>query len=500
MRLSRNLFAGLTNSAWTAIAGVVSTPFYLHFLGIESYGLVGFFTTLLTLLTLLDLGLSPTMNREVARYAAAGDPDGARHLLRSLEILYWVVAVLLGGILFLASSWVGKRWLQSTHMAPAEIVHAVMLMALVVAVRWPIVLYSSTLMGAQRLAVVSGISIIMVTVGAAGAIFVLAVVSPSIRAFFLWQAVTGLTYVIVIRRAAWKVLGGHRGISFRFDAVRRIWRFSAGLGLMTVTGIFLTQFDKILLSTMVGLAAYGSYMLASLLASGLYLLVTPVFNVLYPRFSALVAVGDTERLAELYSLATRLLATLVFPVAVAVALFSEPLVRLWTHNPILSAQVAPILSLLILGAGLHGVMFLPYALQLAYGQIRLALTINVILIAIYVPLIVVLTRLHAQTGAAIAWFLLHCFYLGIGTWLTHRYLLKGKGVLWLVRNVGIPLCASLLVAFVVSRVSPNYQSSSYEGIIWACVVVMAAASLSLAWSPALRRSLLNNLRFKSNQA
>jgi len=87
MRLGWNLLAGLTNSAWTALIGVLATPFYLHYLGIESYGLIGFFTTLLTLLQLLDLGLSPTMNREAARHAAVGDLRGVRHLLRSLELV-----------------------------------------------------------------------------------------------------------------------------------------------------------------------------------------------------------------------------------------------------------------------------------------------------------------------------------------------------------------------------------------------------------------------------
>lgn len=499
MRLGWNLLAGFTSSAWTAAVGMLATPFYLHYLGIESYGLIGFFTTLLTLLQLLDLGLSPTMNREVARHAVVGDAGGARHLLKSLELVYWTMALLLGVLLLLAASWIGRHWLQSTHLAAADVVHALMLMGLVIAVRWPVGLYMGTLMGAQRLAVVSGISIIMVTVGAVGSIVVLAIVSPTIQAFFLWQAGIGLLHAIAMRWAAWTVLGGGLGVEFKLSELRRIWRFSAGVGAIAMTGVVLTQFDKLLLSRMIGLGAYGRYMVASMLAGGLYLLATPVFNVLYPRFSALVVGVETERLAELYGLATRLVATLVFPLAMAIALFAEPLVRLWTRDAHLAAQVAPIVSLLVLGSALHGIMYLPYALQLAYGKARLAFTINIVLIAVYLPLMAVLTLLYAEIGAALAWLLLHCCYLGLGTWLTHRHLLRGCGAGWLARDVGIPLFASLVMGWVASRTATYNGSNGYEVLLFAFATAVGGALLSLALSPALRLSLIENLSSRLNK-
>ena len=41
-------------------------PLYIKFMGIESYGLVGIFASLLALFGLLDMGLSTTLNRELA--------------------------------------------------------------------------------------------------------------------------------------------------------------------------------------------------------------------------------------------------------------------------------------------------------------------------------------------------------------------------------------------------------------------------------------------------
>ena len=50
--------------------GFIFIPIYISYLGIESYGLIGLFIILQGLLSLLDMGLSPTLNREMARFRA----------------------------------------------------------------------------------------------------------------------------------------------------------------------------------------------------------------------------------------------------------------------------------------------------------------------------------------------------------------------------------------------------------------------------------------------
>src|SRR4249919_2635098 len=110
MRLGRNLVAGLAGSTWTAIVGLAATPYYMKLLGIESFGMIGFFMTLQALMSLLDLGLSPAMNREVARSMADGDLAPVRRLLRSLATLYGLAALGIGAAVAAAAPWLGKHW------------------------------------------------------------------------------------------------------------------------------------------------------------------------------------------------------------------------------------------------------------------------------------------------------------------------------------------------------------------------------------------------------
>src|SRR5579871_265993 len=96
MQLRRNLIAGILHIAWSAVASLIAVPLYLKYLGLEAYGLVGFFTVTQSLLVLLDFGLATTANREVARYSALGKRNDAANMLHTLAVVYWTVAALIG--------------------------------------------------------------------------------------------------------------------------------------------------------------------------------------------------------------------------------------------------------------------------------------------------------------------------------------------------------------------------------------------------------------------
>jgi O-antigen/teichoic acid export membrane protein len=210
--------------------------------------------------------------------------------------------------------------------------------------------------------------------------------------------------------------------------------------------------------------------------------------------SALVATGDTVRLIDFYETGTRLCLALLLPAAVTVAIFSKDLLYLWTRNDHLAATSAPIVSLFVIGTALNGVMHFPYALQLAYGATRLPLTINMILMFIMVPLTITLARVYGAVGGAAAWALLNTLYLFVGTWLTHRSLLKGIGAKWLLGDVGLPLAMTVIVAGagggLVQRLGYPYYINLLSGIGSVCMTFL----LTVLVSPRLRPIVWNLLR------
>ena len=58
-----NIIANFAGSAWTKILGLAFVPIYIKLMGVEVYGLLGIFMSLVALLSLLELGLSATLSR-----------------------------------------------------------------------------------------------------------------------------------------------------------------------------------------------------------------------------------------------------------------------------------------------------------------------------------------------------------------------------------------------------------------------------------------------------
>jgi O-antigen/teichoic acid export membrane protein len=447
MSLRHNLLLGLSNSVWSALVGLAAIPFYLKYLGLEAYGLIGFFATTQAVLSLLDIGMAPTINREVARCVASGNEREAGKLLHTLAVIYWCVAIAIALMVLILAPWIARSWLQSKHLPSESITSAVILMGVVVACRWPIGLYQGALIGAQRLAISSGINIVMVSIGNLGCVVVLAFVSPTIEAFFIWQACVGLAHAIVIRMAAWTVIDRGRA-RFDINQLTRVWRFTAGAGIVSTLGVVFTQFDKVVLSKLLGLEEFAHYMLATIVVSGLYVVVSPAYSILYPRFAALLATGNSKDLITLYKLASRALAIVLFPAALALIIFSEDLIRVWTGNSDIASSVSPVVGILAAGSALHGVMFVPHALQMASGVTRLPILINSILLIFLLPLLMFFVVRFGAVGGAITWLILHVSYVFLGAFLTNKYLLKGVGMRWVVVDIGLPLGLTLLAGGV----------------------------------------------------
>jgi O-antigen/teichoic acid export membrane protein len=496
MKLGRNVAAGLGSSVFVGVVGLAVVPFYLKYLGVEAYGLIGFFATTQALFQLLDMGLAQTVNREISRYSVEANFRQAANLLHTLAMIYWCVAICIAAIVVLFAPLIAGYWIKPERMSVQTVQHAIQVMGIVIACRWPVGLYQGALNGLQLNTVTSAVAVVMTTLGSGGAVLLLAYAVSTVEAFFIWQACVGLLYAVTLRRLAWRAIQSEDSPRFDTGELRRIWKFATSVALISLLGIFFTQVDKVILSKIISLGDFGCYMLATVIAGGLYLLVVPLFNALYPRFSFLVASGNEAELRRLYRVGTRLLATLLFPVAFMISAFARDLVFVWTGDELLAGSVAPLLSLLSLGSALHCVMYFPYALQLAYGVPRLTLQINLLLLSVLVPVTVILASRYGAIGGAAAWLILHVANILLGTWLTHRRLLTDIGVQWLIHDVFRPLVLSAFIVVAAHYLVGWLKLTAVLGLLLAAGSATAAIVVGLVTSPQLGKLVVNHLRVR----
>lgn len=94
MDLKKNIFANYVSQIYVTIIGIVMVPMYVKYMGAEAYGLVGFYAMLQAWFQLLDMGLTPTMARETARFnGGESEAINLRHLLRALEVIFIATAL-----------------------------------------------------------------------------------------------------------------------------------------------------------------------------------------------------------------------------------------------------------------------------------------------------------------------------------------------------------------------------------------------------------------------
>jgi O-antigen/teichoic acid export membrane protein len=495
-----NFLANLASHAWIAATQLVVVPVYLRLLGAEAYGLIGFFVALHTTLQVLDLGLSQALMREIGlRRRRHGPPGDARSLVATVGAMHLSLGAVIGLCIVLAARPIATYVVRSSHLPAETVEQAITMMGWLVPVLWGANLLHGVLMGAERQVQASGIRVIVTTLNAGGAVFVLLFVSTTVTAFFVWQLAAGLFNCAIAAAAVHRLLP--KG-PMRFDAsmLKGIWCFAAGMSGVGIGGVIISQLDKWLLITLLPLETYGHYMLAVVAANALYLVITPLYSSVYPRLTALQAAGNGAAGRELYHASSQYMAAIVLPLAAVISIFSDQVFNLWTRDAEISRAVAPIASVLVLGTALNGLMNIPYALQLAAGRSDLALRLVLLQLALFVPGIIYLSTEFGVIGSASAWLIINLVYLVIGVPLTHAWLLPGEGRRWLVKDALPPAAASFTACalFVLLERAGVVQAGSPLLLASVTLCALAAAAASVEHPRAWLRSLIRR-RFASSE-
>lgn len=469
--LKRNLVANYLGQGWAALMGLAFIPLYISQLGMEAYGLIGVFSVVQAWMAILDMGMTPTLNREMARFTAgAHTAQSIRDLLRSLEILCYSLAALIGLSIWAASGFLAGDWLKAEKLPIPVVAQALSVMAAVVALRFVEGVYRGSLLGLQRQVFLNAASAVLATVRHGGALAVLVFVSPTVRAFFAWQMVISLVSVAVF---AWAVHSSlpqpERPARFSRAALAEVWKFATGMMGITVLALLLTQVDKVILSRMLTLEAFGYYSLAATVAGALYMVVSPITQTMFPRMVELSTHDDEPALASVYHQGAQLVTVLTAPAVMLVLFFAAGVMFMWSGDPLLAANTAPIATALVLGTFLNALMWMPHQCQLAHGWTSLALKTNVVAVLLLVPAIIWVVPRQGAVGAAWLWVLLNAGYVLIALQFMHVRLLRREKSRWYLSDVLLPI----LGAAAVTAVAQWFQPPAY-GHRWQWLVFLVA--------------------------
>lgn len=445
--LTLNIAANIASNMVIAVVFVISVPLFLPYIGIEAYGLVGFYMALQGLMAVLDLGLNITITRE---FAIAGKDDESSSqmwdLLRTAEVLYWGMTILTASVWALLAGWI-TEFVNPQGLAASTVYYCVLLMGVPLALQFPMSLYTNALYGLQRQALAGAITAGFSTLRNLGVVGVLHFVSATPETFFVWHALCGLVHVPVLAAAVRALLPRRtRPSRLRHELLTSKWRFVMGIGIITLMSAILGSIDRLVTARIVSLESFGYYTLAVTVSSGIQWFVQPVFRALFPRLSQVAAEGDLGVLTRLYHQGCQLASVVVLPVGVTILFFSREVVTLWQRSEETAQNTYVLVSILIGATSVNALLFVPYALQLAYGWTRLQVIALAASVVVSLTSTIILASYFGGVGSAAVWLGVNCLLLLTTVPIAHRQLLPGATMTFFVRDVALPLGAALIGA------------------------------------------------------
>lgn len=390
-----------------AVLPLVMTPLYLRHLGAGDYGTWAVFLAAINLTALADLGLAGTLSKHVAEASARRDESGLGRILGAGLALYATIAMTLAVAMWWGSPLIASA-LTGTNPRPLEeLVTLWRYVGLVVAINVMSLMFSSVLVGMQRLDLMSLVQAGNAALAAALSVALLSAgwsLQALPAAALLAGVLTLLAYATLARATIPRLHLGR--VVARWADIRELMSFSLKLHVTQVAVTIHNQVEKIYLAALVAVTPVGWYEIAAEFAR-LRHIPNVVLSPVMPAAAELHALGDSRRVGELFRRAHRYLAFASFPLLGLASVVASDFMAVWL-GPDFRFLAVP--GLALLAVGLVNLATGPsFLILVARGDLGPGIRSAVVGMALNVALSYVLIRLMGFPGAVVG----TCLSLGV---------------------------------------------------------------------------------------
>jgi O-antigen/teichoic acid export membrane protein len=477
-----NLASFYTSDALQFVVYLFLTPYLLHYLGKEQYGLLAVADAVLGYLGLLNIGLTPVLTRFVAGSEAAGDRD------RTISLLSTTLALFIGlGTAGMLIAW-GVAWKIDAlfQLQPALVPACALFLAfkgVEFAVATPLQIYAAGNYGIQNIAMMNGIRGLTGLLDAIGgfAIVRLDLGLKSLAILALFNAiVAGLLNRQSLRRAL-----GHFRLSLAHATrpiAKELLGYSAFFALDSVIVLIVFKTDEIVIASAIGTGAVATYAIIGQASRAVMNGASRISSTLYPSYAALAQKQDFAELQRIFRRAMDGTLYVSAGFAVLFMAFVGQLVEIW-----LSLPPGDVPRGIVWGLGGIILTAAPVSVASKYiagvGLIRSVAVISILEGASNLALSLLLVGRIGLTGVALGTLVSQALTT---TWYNPGVALRHQGVsrarFWagrLVRVTCVTLPSALLAATLL-RLWPAPSLGQLAAQLVACAGVHVACA-ALAW-------------------
>lgn len=491
--IQKNVLYNYIGHFYITFVGILILPLFLTYLGSEAFGLIAFFALLQSWLQLLDLGMSPTLGREVSRLRVLENSNvQLRSVVRSLEVVFLSIAIVIFAIVFLSKDLIGEKWLESNSLDLETISFCIGIVSVVIAVRWVGALYRSGINAYEQQVWMNVFDIVFASLKSPVALLIVFIYDGNIIYYFSYQLFIVLIEQLCIAVKFYSLLPSlsSKHKLFSMQELKRIMPFAIGIAYTSGIWVFTTQLDKLMLSKILTLSEFGYFSLVATVASGLAVLSGPISKAVLPRMTALLSEGKEMEMLNLYKLATRLVVCIITPITLILSFYAENVIVVWTGDSTAAEWIAPIMPLYIIGNGLLAILAFQYYLQYAYGKLSYHIKYNTFYAILVIPIMIYAVLNYGAKGAGYVWLCSQLVTIMLWVPFVHHIFSPGLHLKWLVHDVILPIISALFFVLTFFLACSGYfPSSRIMGIFFFALLALTSIAFcfSLNFSSYIRK-------------
>ena len=478
MTLRINVISNYVSSILNIGIKFLLTPIYIKYLTIDEFGLISFFASLTSVFIVLDLGISLTINKEVARAIAnKNEPLKISHLLRTYESIYWFVAFFIFVLVAIFSNFIANIWLTSETISKSVLNSVVFLMGVTLLFKWPVSFYNNALAGFQKMVTMNVVKVFFNLLNVIFLWILFKLYSIGILGYFYFLIILSILNILMLIFFVWN----HNGLNFlKAKFIKDIFLkgkdFMLGSGYFSIVLTFFVLLDKLIISKFFTLSELGYYSIISTVSLGFLQLAYPISSALFPKFVEKYALNKSEDLFMVFRKGYQILMALIFILSSLLFIFNEQILYLWLQDKEVVSRSLLFLNPLLMGTVLYGLHILIATFYTSLGKTKALNQLYTFVFVIYVCLLILAVLSNDVVNVAYAWLIANIILLILSLILLTRLINLREIKVFIFKDFLFSFTFFLIIFFLSFLLNIKINNFGiqflYYILIFMCLVVL----------------------------
>ena len=458
---------------WNILSIFLLVPIYIHYLGLENYGIISFYAVILGVISFADAGMSSAIVKE---FALDEKSSLKYHILRKIEVIYWSVVILISLLIISFSGVIANKWLTAEHINFQDLRNYIILIGIGVGFQLVSSVYFGALFGLGKQISANIYQIIWTTCKSLLVIALFEIIDSSLYVFLTWQIVCNVAYIVFLRWHAVKKLKENDSniipIPFSHPIPKRILTYISGMTLVSIISSINLQSDKLVISYFFSLKIFSFYTIASVLSQIPVMICAPLASFVFPLLSRFA--NRVDEFKDVFKTFTILTYLFIFSSSFLIFFYPLEFFTLWSRQNIdnqISSELNLLIKLLTLGSIFLAMQFPFYYTLIANSKTRYTVYQGLFQVLIGVPLLVFFANYYGIKYTGVSWLLINLFaFVYLMIVCLKKYIHIGVSD-FIVRYILVQVIVGFLIAWLGHTL---YQLYSIPFI----VVILLSGSLS----------------------